>query len=84
MKIMCNKTPDCVVDPLACWDVEHNGQKAKLLVTEWSKADEQFGNQFADGSVDPRMGQVKLVLSWTVGLHFKSEWSTKDNRDFLW
>ena len=55
MKIMCNKTPDCVVDPLACWDVEHNGQKAKLLVTEWSKADEQFGNQFADGSVDPRI-----------------------------
>ena len=45
MKIMCNKTPDCVVDPLACWDVEHNGQKAKLLVTKWSKADEQFGNQ---------------------------------------
>ena len=54
-QIMFQHTPDCVIAPLALWDVEHNGQKAKLLMTEWSKADEQFGNQFADGSVDPRI-----------------------------
>ena len=54
-QIMCTKTPDCVVAPQALIDVEHNGQNAKLLVTEWSKADEQFGNQFADGQVDPRI-----------------------------
>eukprot|EP00986_Skeletonema_menzelii_P001113 scaffold304_cov80-Skeletonema_menzelii.AAC.7 len=46
--------PDCVVAPLALWDVEHEGQKMKLLVTMWSKADEQFSNQFIDGSIDPR------------------------------
>ena len=46
--------PDSVVPPLALWDVEHDGQKMKLLVTVWSKADEQFSNQFIDGSIDPR------------------------------
>lgn len=29
----------------------------KLLVTVWSKADEQFANQFIDGSIDPRIAQ---------------------------
>ena len=28
--------PDCVIAPLALWDVEHEGQKMKLLVTHWS------------------------------------------------
>ena len=46
--------PDCVIAPLALWDVEHEGQKMKLLVTKWSQADEQFSNQFIDGSIDPR------------------------------
>ena len=36
-------------------DVQHKNQKAKLLVTEWSKASEQFGNQLADGAVDERI-----------------------------
>ena len=54
-KLMCNHVPECVVKPLACLDVQHNDQKAKLLVTEWSKASEQFGNQFADGAVDERI-----------------------------
>jgi hypothetical protein len=27
----------------------------KLFVTEWSKGDEQFCNQFIDGVVDPRI-----------------------------
>lgn len=54
-KIMHEKAPDCVVAPIACWDVEHNGQEAKLFVTEWSKADKLFGHQFTYGSVDPRI-----------------------------
>ncbi len=29
----------------------------KLLITVWSKADEQFANQFIDGSIDPRIAQ---------------------------
>ena len=55
MKTILSKTPDCVVAPLACWDIEHEGQSMKLLVTEWSKGDEQFSNQFVDGVVDPRI-----------------------------
>lgn len=54
MKTFSKAMPDCVVIPLALWDVEHEGQKMKLLVTEWSKADEQFSNQFIEGSIDPR------------------------------
>jgi hypothetical protein len=44
-----------IVTPLALWDVCHEGQNMKLLVTEWSKVDEQFCNQFIDGAVDPRV-----------------------------
>mmetsp|Transcript_32651 Transcript_32651/g.49252 ORF Transcript_32651/g.49252 Transcript_32651/m.49252 type:complete len:479 (-) Transcript_32651:210-1646(-) len=55
MKMARNVAPNCVVSTLACWDLEHNGQKAKLLVTEWSNADEQFGIQFHEGAVDPRI-----------------------------
>lgn len=55
MKTVSSENPDEVVAPLACWDIEQEGQKMKLLVTEWSKGDEQFSNQFIDGSVDPRV-----------------------------
>ena len=55
MRKMAGKTPESVVAPLACFDIEDEGQKMKLLVTEWSQADEQFGNQFIDGVVDPRI-----------------------------
>jgi thiamine kinase-like enzyme len=56
MKKMSSKMPDCVVAPMACWDIDcEGGQRAKLLLTEWSSADEQLGNQFADGLVDPRI-----------------------------
>jgi hypothetical protein len=44
-----------IVTPLALWDVPHEGQNMKLLVTEWSKVDEQFCNQFIDGAVDSRV-----------------------------
>ena len=47
--------PDCVVAPLVCYDIEQDGQKMKLLVTEYSKADEQFANQHIEGSVDIRL-----------------------------
>ena len=47
--------PECVVSPLELYDIEYDGQKMKLLVTEWSDADEQFSNQVIDGSIDPRI-----------------------------
>ena len=49
------KTPDSIVSPLALLDIKHDNQNMKCLVTEWSKADEQFCNQFIDGQVDPRI-----------------------------
>lgn len=52
---MAEKTPECVVAPLACFDIEDGGQKMKLLLTEWSNADEQLCNQFIDGAVDTRI-----------------------------
>ena len=55
MKTMAASSPDCVVTPLACWDVKHDGQNMKLLVTKWSEGDEQLSNQFIDGAVDPRV-----------------------------
>ena len=45
----------CVVTTLALYDVEHEGNKMKLFMTEWSKSDEQFCNQFIDGVVDQRI-----------------------------
>jgi len=55
MKDVSSKSKGCVVSPLACWDVKQGGVNMKLFVTEWSKGDEQFGNQFIDGVVDPRI-----------------------------
>ena len=55
MKELSNKSLGCLVSPLACWDVKHEGENMKLFVTEWSNSDEQFGNQFIDGAVDPRI-----------------------------
>jgi hypothetical protein len=40
-----------VVTPYHCVDV----QDMKVLVTQWATADEQFANQFIDGSVDARI-----------------------------
>ena len=40
--------PGSVAKPYFCDDV----QGCKLLVAQWSKSDEQFGNQFIDGIVD--------------------------------
>lgn len=43
------------VSPLACWDLEHQGQKMKLLANEWSEGDEQFCHSFINRSVDERI-----------------------------
>jgi thiamine kinase-like enzyme len=55
MKQFSEVEPDNMVSPLACWDVEQDGKKMKLIVSEWSKAEEQLSNQFIEGSVDPRI-----------------------------
>jgi hypothetical protein len=56
MQQVASTAQGCVVTPLALYDIEHDGLHMKLFVTEWSKADEQFCNQFIDGVVDPRIG----------------------------
>lgn len=55
MVTMSKLAPNSIVNPILLSDIEHEGQSMKLLVTEWSCADEQFCNQFIDGSVDPRI-----------------------------
>ncbi len=54
MKTFSTLKPAHIATPIGCWDLDKDGQKMKLIVTEWSKADEQFSNQFIDGAVDPR------------------------------
>lgn len=67
MKTISSKTPDSVVAPLACWDIKHEGRSMKLLLTEWSKGDEQFCNQFIDGAVDPRI--ASKIANTVATLH---------------
>lgn len=55
MKQFSEVEPENVVSPVACWDVEQDGKKMKLLEVEWSKAEEQLSNQFIEGSVDSRI-----------------------------
>lgn len=43
--------PGSVAIPYLCLDVDD----MKLLVTQWSPADEQWANQFIDGTVDIRL-----------------------------
>ena len=50
MKTLNEIDPASVVAPYLCLDVEG----MKLLVTQWSLADEQWANQFIDGTVDVR------------------------------
>lgn len=44
-------SPGSVPTPYFCDDI---GMDMKLLVCQWARVDEQFGNQFIDGAVDPR------------------------------
>lgn len=50
MKLFHKINPEAVAVPYLLLDVED----MKLLVTQWSEADEQWANQFIDGSVDTR------------------------------
>lgn len=54
-KTISSLIPGCVVPPIALLDIHHNNANMKLLITEWSKASEQFCHQFIEGSVDPRI-----------------------------
>ena len=51
MMTMSKLAPDSIVNPILLSDIEHEGQSMKLLVTEWSCADEQFCNQFVSLSI---------------------------------
>jgi hypothetical protein len=50
MELFYNINPDAVAEPYFCLDIDD----MKLLVEQWAEADEQWGNQFIDGSVDAR------------------------------
>lgn len=52
MKVLHKLSPGLVATPYFCHDL---GDNMKILVTQWSPVDEQFGNQFIDGSVDFRL-----------------------------
>ena len=79
MKMVCDKAPNSLVTPLACWDIEYDGQKAKLLVTEWSQADEQFGIQFHEGAVDSRIAPqlAKTLVTLHTMENVDSEFNVK-------
>ena len=66
MNTFSTHKPECVVAPLACYDIEHDGQKMKLLVTEFAKADEQFANQHIEGSVDIRLAPKLADMLATI------------------
>lgn len=52
MKKVAEMMPDApVATPYLCITLDN----MKLLVTQWSEADEQWGNQFIDGSIDLRV-----------------------------
>jgi hypothetical protein len=50
MEIFYQLNPEAVAMPYLCLDLN----QMKLLVTQWAKPDEQWANQFIDGSVDAR------------------------------
>lgn len=70
--------PSLVSTPYFCDDI---GDDMKLLVTQYSPVDEQFGNQFIDGSVDKRtadkiaegLSRLHLKETHTEELQFNIE-----------
>jgi len=63
MKTFNGIDPTSVVAPYLCADIED----MKLLVTQWSSADEQWANQFIDGSVDVRsvdLSHINYLSFW--------------------
>lgn len=63
MKTVNNLLPGSAVIPYFCMDVD----SMKLLVTQWSPLDEQWANQFIDGSVS--MKYAKQLASILQELH---------------
>ncbi len=51
MELFYNTNPEAVALPYLCLDIVDD---MKLLVMQWSEANEQWANQFIDGSVDAR------------------------------
>jgi hypothetical protein len=50
-----------IVKPLGFWDLTQNGQRMKLLITEWSPAYELFSDQFVHGVVDSRIAPAETL-----------------------
>jgi hypothetical protein len=59
MELFYDINPDAVAAPYLCLDV---GNNMKLLVEQWADSNEEWGNQFKDGSVDARYAIVKPEL----------------------
>lgn len=78
METISSKTHGSIVAPLGCWDLNHEGQKMKILVTEWSKGDEQFSNQFIDGAVDPRI--APKIAETVAALHIIEDFDPDFNQ----
>jgi 5-methylthioribose kinase len=70
MKIFQGLAPESVVAPYFCLDIKEGQEEMKCLITEWSSSNEQYGNQFIDGAVDPRTA-VSLAKS-IAALHCSS------------
>ncbi|KAL3903786.1 MAG: hypothetical protein SGARI_005228, partial [Bacillariaceae sp.] len=69
-----------VAQPFYVIDIDpskNDGQAAKLLVAEWSPADEQFSNQFVDGKVDPRVikGLAVALAKLNLTPVVEAEWN---------
>eukprot|EP00581_Thalassiosira_minuscula_P005570 CAMPEP_0183735376 /NCGR_PEP_ID=MMETSP0737-20130205/46467_1 /TAXON_ID=385413 /ORGANISM="Thalassiosira miniscula, Strain CCMP1093" /LENGTH=577 /DNA_ID=CAMNT_0025969101 /DNA_START=66 /DNA_END=1796 /DNA_ORIENTATION=- len=77
MKKISAKANECVAAPIACWDVKLEGRNMKLLLTEWSGANEQFSNQFMDGVVDPRI--APKIANTLAALHTIKEFDPSFN-----
>jgi len=80
MKTLNGIDPASVVAPYLCVDIED----MKLLVTQWSSADEQWANQFIDGTVDPRI--VPKLASVLAKLHcvkFDPDFNLRSREDVL-
>jgi len=65
--------PGSVAVPYLCLDVDD----MKLLVTQWAEADEQWANQFIDGSVDRRIvPKLATALAKLHCLDFDPDFNT--------
>ncbi len=59
MELFYKINPEAVAAPYLCLDI---GNDMKLLVEQWADSNEEWCNQFIDGSVDARYAIVKPQL----------------------